>query len=134
MSKGRFYVEGQSRALDDLAKTYEKLEGSAAWATRPEEPEERSVKDPLGLGAKKKPSADPFSEGKEAAVRITKFIALCASEMQLAPEQTLFAVELSALNTLNARDCPVKQARINEIREMAFKYYAQSLPKIPNPK
>jgi hypothetical protein len=134
VSKGRFYVEGQSRALDDLAKTYEKLEDTAAWVTRPEVPEERSVKDPLGLSAKKKPSVDPFGEGKEAAVRVTRFIALCASEMQLAPEQTIFAVELAALNTLNARDCPVKQDRINEIREMAFKYYAQSLPKIPNPK
>lgn len=134
MSKSRLYVEGQSRSLEDLAKTYEKIENVPAWSGRTEAKEERSVGDPLGLSAKKKPTADTYAEGKEAAVRITRFIALCASEMQLAPEQTLFGVELAALNTLNARDCPVKQDRINEIREAAFKYYSQSLSKIPNPK
>jgi hypothetical protein len=87
VSKGRFYVEGQSRALDDLAKTYEKLEGSGGLGHAPRRARRAQRKGPLGLGAKKKPSADPFSEGKEAAVRITKFIALCASRCSLHPSR-----------------------------------------------
>jgi hypothetical protein len=132
-NKARLYVEGSSRSLDDLAKTYEKIENVPAWAARPEA-EERSVKDPLGLGKKKKAPADPYADGKEAAVRITKFIALCARELELSPEQTIFAVELTALNTINAQDCPLKADKINEVRDAAFSYYESALKKIPDPK
>jgi hypothetical protein len=131
-SKSRLYVEGESRSVDDLAKTYAKLENVPAWTTRPPEAEERSPADPLGLNKKRKPSPDVFAEAKEAAVRITKFIALCASELELPAEQTIFAVELTALNTLNAQDCPVSSARINEIRQEAFSYYSASLSKLPD--
>lgn len=132
-AKARLYVEGSSRALDDLAKTYEKIENVPAWVTRVET-EERSIKDPFGLNKKKKDVADPFAEGKEAAVRITKFIALCARELELSPEQTLFAVELTALNTINAKDCPLESGKINEVRDAAFAYYSAALKKIPDPK
>lgn len=135
MSKARLYVEGSSRAVEDLAKTYEKIENVPAWVTRPEEAEERPVNDPFGLkGKKKAPGADSYLEGKEAAVRMTKFVALCAAELGLEPEQTIFAVELTALNTLNAKDCPVSAAKIDQIRNAAFKYYQESLPKIPEKK
>jgi hypothetical protein len=134
MTKPRLYMEGESRSVEDIAKTYEKIENVPAWTTRPEESEERDAKDPLGITRKKKPTTDPFAEAKEAAVRMTKFVALCASEMELPAEQTIFAVELMALNTLNAKDCPVKPERINQIRDAAFKYYKDSLSKIPDPK
>jgi hypothetical protein len=132
-NKARLYVEGSSRSLDDLAKTYEKIENIPAWAARPEA-EERSIKDPLGLNKKKKTPADPFADGKEAAVRITKFIALCARELELSPEQTIFAVELTALNTINAQDCPLKTEQINQARAQAFSYYESALKKIPDAK
>lgn len=135
MTTGRLYVEGSSRAIDDLAKTYEKIENVPAWSTRPEESDERPVNDPFGLKAKKKiAGADPYAEGKEAAVRMTKFVALCAAELGLEPDQTIFAVELTALNTLNARDCPVSSAKIDQIRNAAFNYYQESLSKIPDKK
>ena len=134
MSNSRLYVEGSSRAVEDLAKTYEKLENVPAFANRQPEAEERSTKDPLGLGAKKKDTGDPFFEAKEGAVRLTKFVAFCASEMELNSEQIIFAVELTALNTLNAKDCPIKAVRIDQIREAAFKYYQGALSKIPDPK
>lgn len=132
-NKARLYVEGSSRSLDDLAKTYEKIENVPAWAARPEA-EERSVKDPLGLSKKKKAPTDPYADGKEAAVRITKFIALCARELELSPEQTIFAVELTALNTINAKDCPLEAGKISEVRDEAFAYYESALKKIPDPK
>lgn len=138
-NKQRLYVEGQSRALDDLAKTYEKIENVPAWSERPKTDAERPAGDPFGMasaGKKKKAAAtvDRFADGKEAAMRITKFIALCASEMGLEPEQTIFAVELAALNTLNAQDCPVAAGEIEKIRNEAFRYYEQALPKIPDAK
>ena len=133
--KARLYVEGASRSADDVAKVYEKLENVPAWAAQAASGEERPASDPLGLNAKKKKvSSEPFAEGKEAAVRLTKFVALCASELELEAEDTIFAVELTALNTLNAKDCPLKAARIDQIREAAFKYYQSSLGKIPEPR
>jgi hypothetical protein len=132
-NKARLYVEGSSRALDDLAKTYEKIENVPAWTARPEA-EERSVDDPLGLKKKKKASADVYADGKEAAVRITKFIALCARELELSPEQTIFAVELTALNTINAKDCPLESNKISEVRDAAYEYYVAAIKKIPDPK
>jgi hypothetical protein len=135
VSKARVYVEGASRSVDDLARTYEKIENVPEWNTRPPEPVERTAKDPLGFGAKKKAAGgDPYSEAKEAAVRLTRFVGFCASEMELAAEQTIFAVELTALNTLNAQDCPVKGPKIEQIRQDAFQYYQRSLSKIPDPK
>lgn len=135
-NKQRLYVEGQSRALDDLAKTYEKIENVPAWTAAAPAPAERSPGDPFGLSAnqKKNKSVDPFLEGKEAATRLTRFIALCAAEMALAPEQTIFAVELAALNTLNAQDCPVPAQELQRVRNEAFKYYEASLSKIPDVK
>jgi hypothetical protein len=125
----RVYVEGASRSLDSLVKSYEKLEKSPLAERLPAE--ERDPADPFGLTKKKKKSADPLEEGKEAAERVTKFIALCAAELGLSPENVIFAVELAALNTLNAKDCPVPAERIEQIRQAAFEYYRDSLPKIP---
>jgi hypothetical protein len=132
MSNGRLYVEGASRSLDDLAKTYEKIENVPAWAARVSEDSERPTNDPFGMRKKKKGElADPYEDGKEAAMRLTKFVALCASELELAPEQTIFAVELTALNVLNAEDCPISQEQRQRVREAAFKYYAQAVPRLP---
>ena len=133
MAKSRLYVEGASRNVDDLARTYEKIENVPAWTSRPVDESERNTKDPLGLKTKKKEGSDAFADGKEAAVRLTKFVAYCALELELAAEQTIFAVELTALNTLNAKDCPVRAERVEQIREAAYKYYKASLSKIPDP-
>ena len=134
-SNARLYVEGASRSADAVAKVYEKLENVPAWAAQAASGEERPVSDPLGLRSKKKKAPiEPFSEGKEAAVRLTKFVALCASELELEPEDTIFAVELTALNTINAKDCPLSAVRIDQIRESAFKYYQGSIGKIPDPR
>lgn len=127
----RLYTAGSSRSMEDLAKTYERIENIPAWSQKTTEPE-RDVKDPLGLTAKRPKPAGTFDEGKEAAVRITKFIALVASEMELDPEQTIFGVELAALNTLNAQDCPVPQAKIAEVRKAAYEYYVASLKHLPD--
>ena len=134
MTKARLYVEGESRQVDAIAKTYEKIDNIPAFAERPEEKDERTSEDPFGYNQKKEVNPnDPFKDGKEIGERVTKFIALCSSELNVEAAQVIFGVELAALNTLNAKDCPISEDVINAIREKAFKYYTASLSKIADP-
>lgn len=123
------YVDGQKRSIEELQKAYEKYENSPALNAEAVD-DERDISDPLGLNTKKKRSADPFEAAKVVAERITKFIMLAAAEEGLDPENVIFAVELSALNTLNADDCPLKGAAQDRVREAAFKYYKESITKL----
>jgi hypothetical protein len=136
MPNPKLYVEGQVADLDRLVKGVEAYErvtnGSAISASNSED--ERTPNDPFGFAKPKKKTKDHYAEGKEAGRRITQFIGLVASEMGLDPDQVMFGVELAALNTFNAQDCPMSEEHIAKAREDAFDYYARSLREIPDVK
>lgn len=135
MANSKLYVEGQVADLDRLAKGYERVANSPAFAAATASPEEeRTPNDPFGFAKPKKKTADRYAEGKEAGRRITQFIGLVSAEMGIDPDQVMFGVELAALNTFNAQDCPMTEEQIAKAREAAFDYYARSLQEIPDVK
>src|SRR5882672_2734140 len=76
---------------------------------------------------------DRWFLGKEMAVRITQFIAICPGSFQCEEfDQIYFATELAALNVFNAQDSPISAPRREAARQAAYDYYNESLAKIPN--
>lgn len=116
------YRPGQSAAVDQLIKAYEKLDGTAL-ASR-EDAEERTPEDPFGLKT-------PPQGGREPArAMVDKFIKLLSwlvREYGLTdPADQLYAYELLSLNLLNAADCPLPLAQQVAVRREAGEFYKKA--------
>ena len=118
------------------------LEVSAVAPTRPDPLKyellralpDKHPDDALGLkSAAPKKARVPDQAAQEFAERLVKFFALCYEEFGLTPAEGVYAMELAALNILNARDCPLTPAEIDQHRARAFAYFKRSLKSVPEP-
>ena len=130
MIEPKLYIPGQNQAADALVKLYENISASPI-AEALASGEERPAKDPFGLN--NAPAlTDDYEAGKAGAVRFTKFFALLVQDFTLAPKVALFMAELTFLNIFNSDNIPLSEADIEDARKAAFKYYSESLSKVPS--
>jgi hypothetical protein len=125
MTDGRLRRTDTRKDLDALETIYKRFETEGVYEI-PKSPAEPPLVPPSGY------EEDPWYIGKEIAVRITRFVALCAPSFQATPDQIFFATELAALNVFNAQDAPIPEVRREAARQAAYDYYTQSLAKIPD--
>lgn len=102
-----------------LSEAYKRFE-SLPLAER-QEPEPEPVQDPR----------DPWLNGKEIAVRLTRFLIVCMRTFGGKAVDLVFATELFALNVHNANDLPLTPAARDAARKAAYDYYVASLPHVP---
>lgn len=121
----------QNQSLSKLVKTYEMAE-RAPLAKADMTLKERSPKDPFGKS--EEADRDTSMElAKRVAVKCVQFFGVISREYGLTNEQQIFVAELTALNILNAEDCPMKPAEVMAVRKKAFEYYKEALQDIPDP-
>jgi len=124
VSKPRLYVEGASRELDDLAKTYASLENASAFDAPAGGEPERPITDPLGVDEPARPAPKDFVQaGAKTTDRLLKFLLNLQREDQLPPEAIVFVAELFWMNVMNAPSLELAEARLRQARQQAGAYY-----------
>jgi hypothetical protein len=108
------------RSKEALEEAYKRLEGSPL-AERPPVPE------PV-----KRTKKDPWVVAKRASEDLFRSIPIVGMSHSLEPEEIIYAVELMAVTTFNAVDCPLSPAKVNEIRQKADDYYFDNIDKVPD--
>jgi hypothetical protein len=124
MTKPMVYVPGQNADADRLVQVYDLVQRDTLFG-EPVAGPERPPEDPLGLKEVRENSGD-FANAKLCTEKLVRFAGLLAGEYALANEEQIFLFELFALVTLNAEDCPVPAARVEEIRQAAYAYYCEA--------
>jgi len=108
------------RSKESLEEAYKRLEHSPLAERVPEQ------------SVPKRTPADPWIIAKRATEDLYRSIPVVGMSHSLQAEEIIFMVELVAVMTFNAVDCPLSPEKINEIREKADKYYFDNIDKVPD--
>lgn len=81
--------------------------------------------------AEKEAKKDKLYHAKDVVEKTMAAFLILSEDRNLSPAEMIFAMELLALNVLNAQNCPLTPEQINKVRAKALKYYEESLLKLP---